>query len=110
MNGKKGNLTGKGAYEDIIHLPHPVSRIHPPMDRINRAAQFAPFAALTGYDAAIQETGRLTDRFVELEEYEQSLLEERLKWLKQHLTEEPVVTMVYFYLDERKSGGSYVQL
>ena len=75
----------RSKYVDILFLPHPVSKKHPPMDRSVRAAQFSPFAALTGYEAAIQETRRLTDRFVELEEYERALLDQTLKRLRQCL-------------------------
>ena len=119
--------TKSGKYDDIIHLPHHVSTKHPPMDPLVRAAQFSPFAALTGYDAAIQETGRQTDRFVELEEYEKSLLDEALQQLKQQLqeyfeknrsdiclgksrSEWPAVSITYFQPDARKEGGAYVQI
>ena len=67
-------------YDDIIHLPHHVSRIHPQMSMEDRAAQFSPFAALTGYDAAIAETARLTDQRVELDEYERQALNEKLQF------------------------------
>jgi len=79
------------------------------MDRSVRAAQFSPFAALTGYEAAIRETGRLTDRFVELEEYEKALLDEKLQQVRLCLPERPTVTVTYFQPDEQKEGGAYVQ-
>ena len=125
---KQGSYQARGKYADILFLPHPVSKKHPPMDRSVRAAQFSPFAALTGYEAAIQETGRLTDRFVELEEYERSLLDQTLQQLKQRLqyqqqqyqqqqyqqqqddSEWPMVVITYFRPDPRKEGGSYVQI
>ena len=69
-----------GKYDDIIHLPHPVSTKHARMSRIDRAAQFSPFAALTGYDAVITETGRLTDSSVELDESRKEVLNERLRY------------------------------
>ena len=96
-------------YNDIIHLPHHVSKKHPQMSLLDRAAQFSPFAALTGYDAAIQETGRLTDTFVELEEYEKALLDEKIQILKAHLPERPTVTVTYFQPDAKKEGGAYVE-
>lgn len=65
-------------YDEIIHLPHPVSQTHPRMGRLERAAQFSPFAALTGYDDAVRETARLTDAQRELAEDEQALLERQL--------------------------------
>lgn len=94
-----------GAYDDIIHLPHPTSAKHPRMPMIDRAAQFSPFQALTGYGAAIQETARLTDQRVELTEDEKMLLDEKLRMLLE--TGEPG-TFTYFLPDEKKSGGTYV--
>ncbi len=113
----QGSYLDRGKYVDILFLPRPTSKKHPPMDRSVRAAQFSPFAALTGYEAAIRETGRLTDRFVELEEYERSLLDQALHQLKQRLqecsrqgqAEWPMVVITYFQPDDRKEGGTYVQ-
>ena len=96
------------AYEDIINLPHPVSKRHTPMPMINRAAQFAPFAALTGYDAAIEETARLTEDEILLSEGEIAVLNDRLQRLIQHLPEHPEVAITWFRPDERKSGGAYI--
>ena len=81
-------MPSKTNYEDIIHLPHHVSKTHPPMSMDDRAAQFSPFAALTGFGASIQETARLTHEKLELEE--------------------PEVAVTYFCPDARKSGGAYV--
>ena len=72
-------------YDDIIHLPHHLSKKHAPMPLIDRAAQFSPFAALTGHDAAIKETARLTDRKIELDEYEIANLDEKLQQIKEKL-------------------------
>ena len=94
-------------YDDIINLPHPVSKIHPRMSLWNRAAQFAPFAALTGYDAAIDETARLTDVQKDLGEYEQELLNRKMSMLLEHIAENPTATLVYFEPDKYKSGGAY---
>lgn len=99
-----------GKYDDIIHLPRPVSRRHAPMTMIDRAAQFSPFAALTGYDAAIQETGRLTDGYVTLDESEKETLNQRLQLIRESLEDQPEVTITYFRPDERKAGGAYVHI
>ena len=95
-------------YEDIIHLPHHVSKRHPQMSMLDRAAQFSPFAALTGYDAAVEETARLTDRRTELDEYEAQRLDERIQKLSEHLPERPEVSITYFLPDARKDGGEYI--
>ncbi len=94
-------------YEDIVNLPHPVSRYHVPMPLIQRAAQFAPFAALTGYDEAIEETGRQTDDRVALSESEITILNRKLQILEQILERRPEVSITYFVPDLRKKGGSY---
>ena len=72
------NDTYSEDYSDIINLPHHVSRNHPPMPMMNRAAQFAPFAALTGYEDVIQETGRLTDEFIELSDDDKERLNQKI--------------------------------
>ena len=94
-------------YDDIIELPHHVSRKHPQMPLMDRAAQFAPFAALTGHEAAIKETARLTEEEIELNEDSKALLDLRLQELLEHLAEQPTVTVTYFCPDERKAGGTY---
>lgn len=99
-----------GPYDDIIHLPHPVSKTHPRMSMIERAAQFSPFAALTGYGAAIKETARQTDCKLELDEETQALLDLRQHFLLEHLSQRPEVTVTYFEPDTRKQGGSYQTL
>lgn len=95
-------------YEDIINLPRPVSKKRRPMPVINRAAQFAPFAALTGYDDAIEETARQTGRKTELEDYEKEEIGRRLYELKEKIKEKPQVNITYFVPDELKDGGEYV--
>ena len=94
-------------YEDIIHLPHHVSSKRPRMSAVDRAAQFSPFAALVGYDAAIQETGRLTTEKIELTEEEKSVLDQKQKILLERIAEHPEITVTYFLPDDRKTGGSY---
>lgn len=77
------------------------------MPRENRAAQFSPFTALTGYDAAVAETGRRTDEKVELTDDEKELISQRLQMIQEHLDERPEVTIIYFVPDAKKSGGAY---
>ena len=96
-----------GQRDDIIRLPHPDSPRHPRMSLYDRAAQFSPFAALTGHSAAIAETGRLTDRRVELDEYEMARVDAELQRLQELLPGGPTASITYFVPDERKNGGSY---
>ena len=98
----------KTPYDDIIHLPHHVSRNHPQMSMLDRAAQFAPFAALTGYGAAVGETARLTSERRELSSQEAEELNRRIAALISHLPDRPEATIEYFVPDDRKAGGSYV--
>lgn len=95
-------------YDDIIDLPHHVSATRPRMPTLDRAAQFAPFAALTGYGAAIAETGRQTEERIELDEQEKAVLDGQLCMIRERIRERPVVTLTYFQPDERKAGGAYV--
>ncbi len=94
-------------YDDIIDLPHPVSQRHPQMSLIDRAAQFSPFAALTGYDAAIVETARLTDRKHELSEERKEEIDRELNRILLHIDSHPAVSVVFFEPDLRKPGGAY---
>lgn len=96
------------AYDDIIRLPHPTSRKHPRMSMEERAAQFAPFAALTGFGDVIRETGRLTDKQVELGESDQVELERVLTFLDSQEEEHPMIKVTYFLPDTYKEGGTYV--
>lgn len=100
----------KGPYDDIIGCPHHVSPNRKRMSMIDRAAQFSPFAALTGYDSAIQETGRLTDRQIELAVDETAMLNEKIQLLTQLQEDQPEITVTYFVPDERKNGGSYITM
>lgn len=97
----------KSPYEDIIDLPHHVSGKHPPMDMEKRAAQFMPFRALTGYEDAVAETARLTQRKIDLSEEERADLDVRLRLLSERLQEKPLVRVTYFLADPLKEGGSY---
>ena len=95
-------------YDEIINLPHHVSTTRPQMPMSDRAAQFAPFAALTGYDSAIKETGRLTDERIELDEEALAALDRKYQLLMDTLDDAPEVTIIYFQPDARKAGGQYV--
>ena len=94
-------------YDDIIDLPHPTSARHPRMSVTDRAAQFSPFSALVGYEEAIGESGRLTQREVELDRDAKELLDRQLAYLKAHPGKRVVLT--YFRPDERKEGGAYIE-
>ena len=96
------------SYDDIINLPHPVSKNHPQMPFRDRAAQFAPFAALTGHDAAIKETARLTDERLELSEEVIAQLNEKINIIRNNIGIEQNVSITYFIPDAKKAGGSYV--
>lgn len=95
-------------YDDVINRQHPTSKKHPRMSNMNRATQFAPFAALTGYEESIEETARLTDRRIELSEYEIEELNAKLNFIQEHIKERPEVIVTYFQPDERKEGGKYL--
>lgn len=97
-----------GPYDDIISLPHPTSTKHPRMPLSDRAAQFSPFAALSGHGAAIAETARLTDRRIELDEDTKAVLDLKQQILADRIAERPEVSVVWFRPDERKDGGQYV--
>ena len=97
----------KTQYDDIIHLPHHVSKTRPQMSMLDRAAQFSPFAALPGYEDAIQETGRLTDTKVEIGEEVREELDRKQQYLQDIIADRPEITITYFVPDERKAGGSY---
>lgn len=94
-------------YDDIINMPHHVSNHHPQMPMLDRAAQFSPFAALTGYDAAIVETARLTDNKRELTEEQKSIISKQLFELQTRLKTDSTVTVTFFEPDSRKAGGAY---
>lgn len=100
-------MSSKDSYDDIINLPHHISLKRPQMPMHDRAAQFSPFAALTGYDEAIKEEGRLTSGRIELGEYETELLDRSLRDILEHIDERPYISVIYFEPDERKSGGAY---
>lgn len=96
-----------GKYDDIIDLPHPTSKKHPRMSRQNRAAQFSPFAALTGYDAAIRETARITEDRRELSEDAVVELNYKISLLQQEQAGMKKIKVIYFRQDTTKDGGAY---
>lgn len=95
-------------YDDIINLPHHTSVTHTPMPIADRAAQFSPFAALTGYEDAIDETARLTQDWIELDENEKERLNEKFQQIREQLHMHPQVIFTYFEPDQKKQGGAYL--
>jgi len=98
----------KHNYDDIINLQHHVSSNREQMSVLDRAAQFSPFAALTGFDGAIKETARLTDLRIELDEAEKIILDEKLRIVQEQLSKQQQIEFVFFRPDEMKAGGSYI--
>ena len=96
-----------GKYDDIINLTHPTSKKHPRMPIRDRAAQFAPFAALVGYDDAVEETARVTDDMIEQSDEMMAVIDEKLRYLSERIGEMPTVLVTYFLPDDKKSGGEY---
>ena len=97
-------------YDDIIGLSHHVSPTRSRMSIIDRAAQFSPFAALTGHNEAVRETERLTDERIELDEYKKTILNEKLQIIMEKQKEQPEITFTFFMPDSRKNGGKYVDI
>lgn len=97
-------------YDDIINLPHHISKKHPQMTLEARAAQFAPFAALTGYDDEVKETARLTNRRIELDDEAKSILDNKIQIILEQISQRPTVSITYFIPDTRKAGGEYVTI
>ena len=97
-------------YDDIIDLPHPEPTTRPRMTMENRAAQFSPFAALTGYDDATREEARLVDMKQEISEDMIEMLDAKLAVIEQHIKEKPEISVTYFQPDEKKAGGRYVTI
>lgn len=95
-------------YNDIINLPHHVSATRPQMSMMDRAAQFSPFAALTGYDTAIKETARLTGQKIDLDDSEKEEINAKIQLIAERLGEDFEVVITYFQPDSKKAGGSYV--
>ncbi|MBQ6687549.1 MAG: hypothetical protein IJN03_03395 [Bacilli bacterium] len=96
-------------YDDIINLPHYISKKHPQMSIEARSAQFAPFSALTGYDEAIKETARLTDKRIEIDDGLKVVLNNKLQYILENLKLKPEIILTYFVYDDKKIGGKYVE-
>ena len=94
-------------YDHIINLPHYISEKRPRMPMIDRAAQFAPFAARTGYDDAVKETGRLTDDATELPEYVKANINDKLRIIMESIDIKPEISITYFVPDSKKAGGAF---
>lgn len=105
-----GNSNDPHRYDDMLDLPHHISDTHPQMPPENRAAQFAPFAALTGYDAAVKETARLTDQKIVLDDDTKLLLNGKLQMIRENIKAHPEVTITFFQPDLKKAGGAYIAI
>lgn len=103
-------MNNSGKYDDIINLPHHVSKKYKQMSLDVRAAQFAPFSALTGYDEVITETARLTNAKKEINEELKAILDDKIKKIQEHISERPEASFKYFIPDSKKSGGKYVNI
>ncbi len=101
-------MNGDNKYSGIINLPHHISKIRAPMSLRDRAAQFSPFAALSGHDEALQETARLTDAKTELDEYEKQRINEKIQIIMKRLPENKEIKISFFVSDGKKSGGVYI--
>lgn len=101
---------GNGKYDDMVYMKNPTPTCKPRMSLHDRAAQFSPFAALTGYEDAVEETARLTDDRLELSEDMKTILNEKMQMILDNADSEPVVTITYFVPDKKKSGGAYVDV
>lgn len=95
-------------YDDIINLEHPTSKNHPRMSMTSRAAQFAPFSALTGYEDNVKETARLTDEKIEIDDGLKEMLNTKLLIIENNLYNDPIITLTYFIPDKKKNGGKYI--
>lgn len=97
-------------YEDIVDLPHHISKKHPQPTMADRAARFAPFAAITGYEELVLEEARVTDERIEMDESSKAALNEKLNMILEFVDEQPEVSITYFEPDKKKSGGAYVNI
>lgn len=97
-------------YSDIINLPHHVSTVHSHLSREQKAAQFAPFAALTGFDDDVKETARLTDKRIEIDDGLKEIISNKLNKIDINIKDKPIVTITYFQEDSKKSGGKYLEV
>ena len=103
-------MAEKFPYEDIINLPPHISKKHPQPTMMDRAARFAPFAAITGYEEMVLEEARITEERIDLDEGTLSILNEKLNMIQEFIDEEPEITITYFEPDKKKSGGAYIDI
>ena len=103
-------MAEKFPYEDIVNLPPHISKRHPQPSMMDRAARFAPFAAITGYEEMVLEEARITEERIDLDEGTSSILNEKLNMIQEFIDEEPEVTITYFEPDKKKTGGAYVSI
>ena len=103
-------MAEKFPYEDIVNLPPHISKRHPQPSMMDRAARFAPFAAITGYEEMVLEEARITEERIDLDEGTLSILNEKLNMIQEFIDEEPEVTITYFEPDKKKTGGAYVSI
>lgn len=103
-------MAEKFPYEDIVNLPPHISKKHPQPTMMDRAARFAPFAAITGYEEMVLEKARITEERIDLDEGTLSILNEKLNMIQEFIDEEPEVTITYFEPDKKKSGGAYIDI
>ena len=101
-------MTERFPYEDIVDLPHHISKKHPQPTMADRAARFAPFAAITGYEEMVLEEARVTDERIEMDESSKVALNEKLNMILEFVDEQPEVSITYFEPDMRKAGGAYI--
>ena len=109
MTEGKMSMNEKNPYEEIINLPHHTSVKHPPLGKESYAAQFSPFAALSGYDGIVSEAARFTDDGPNMNETDAEIINAKLRILRDRIKEKPEITVTYFSKDKRKSGGKYVE-
>ena len=102
------NMKYDRQYDDIINLPHHISKKHPQMSLYARSAQFAPFAALTGYEEAVKENARETNERIDIEDELKSILDGKLQIILEQIKNHPEISITYFIADSKKNGGEYV--
>ena len=103
-------MADKFPYEDIVNLPPHISKKHSQPTMLERAARFAPFAAITGYEEMVLEEARVTEERIELDEGTLAMLNEKLNIIHESLDSEPVIQITYFEPDKKKSGGAYISV
>ena len=103
-------MADKFPYEDIVNLPPHISKKHPQPSMMDRAARFAPFAAITGYEEMVLEEARVTEEQIHLDEDAVALICEKINMIQEFIDEEPEVRITYFEPDKKKSGGAYITI